>query len=61
MAMNCYAVPRMTRDIDRVITLPSGSLTEFVRAHFSLPSTPHSHIAPLATSGRARRSSPTDF
>lgn len=32
MAMNYYAVPRMTRDIDMVITLPSGSVTEFVRA-----------------------------
>ncbi len=41
MAMNCYAVPRMTRDIDRVSTLPNGSVTEFVRAHRSLPVTLH--------------------
>ncbi len=32
MAMNYYAVPRMTRDIDMVITLPSGSVAKFVRA-----------------------------
>jgi len=32
MAMNYYAVPRMTRDIDLVITLPNTSVTEFVRA-----------------------------
>jgi hypothetical protein len=32
MAMNYYAVPRMTRDIDMVISLPSGSVAEFVRA-----------------------------
>ena len=32
MAMNYYAVPRMTRDIDMVVTLPSASVAEFVRA-----------------------------
>jgi hypothetical protein len=30
MAMNYYAVPRMTRDIDLVIALPSGSITRLV-------------------------------
>jgi hypothetical protein len=30
MAMNYYAVPRMPGDINIVITLPSGSVAEFV-------------------------------
>ena len=32
MAMNYYAVPRMTRDIDLVIALPSGSVSRLVQA-----------------------------
>lgn len=32
MAMNYYAVPRMTRDIDLVIALPSTSVPRFVNA-----------------------------
>ncbi len=32
MAMNYYAVPRMTRDIDLVIALPSASVSSFVDA-----------------------------
>ena len=32
VAMNYYAVPRMTRDIDMVITLASGSVAGFVQA-----------------------------
>ena len=32
MAMNYYAVPRMTRDIDLVIALPSASVSRLVQA-----------------------------